>query len=95
MVYNIYSMFPEELIKRLQKNPDFSAFSEIILEKIKELDTVVGFEDMSISDAGETVRVRSLAVSYLTSILSPIIDFKEPTDPEKLRYKMEEKYGLK
>ena len=85
----------EELVKKLKSDSAFQEFTEYVISKIEELDTVVGLERMSNDEAGEEAKIRSRTRDKLYEILRPFIDFKEKREPtEKEIKKAQEKYGL-
>lgn len=85
----------EELIKKLKVNPDFIEFTDYVLEKIDELDTVNGLESLPNEQAGEEGKVRCKTKEKLYDILRPFIEFKEKKQPTELELrKAGGKYGL-
>lgn len=85
----------DELIKKLKDDPAFQEFTEYVLQKIEELDTVVGLENMNNEEAGEEAKIRSRTRDKLYEILRPFVDFREKREPsEKQIKKAQERYGL-
>ena len=84
-----------ELLKYLKEDSAFKVFQGYILEKIDELDTVIGLEDKTNEQAGEMVKVRFLAIKLLKEILDPVMDFREKYDPSvKDIQRKKDKFGL-
>lgn len=85
----------EELVKKLKSDPAFQEFTEYVISKIEELDTVSGLDRMSNEEAGEEAKIRSRTRDKLYEILRPFVDFKEKREPtEEEKRKAQEKYGL-
>lgn len=84
-----------ELIKSLKENNSFRLFQNYILEKIDSLNTVDGLEELANEQAGETAKVRSLAIATLREILDPIMNFRARLEPgvDEIQQK-KDKYGL-
>lgn len=85
----------DDLMKKLKSDPAFIEFLNYVLEKIEEIDTVNGLENLSNEQAGEEAKIRSKVKDRLNEILKPFIEFRgkrEPTD-EEIK-KAEEKFGL-
>lgn len=85
----------EELIRRLKSNPDFVEFTDFILDKLKQLDSVVDLGEMSNEKAGEEAKIRVKTIDRLYEILRPFIEFNEKKKrTESEINKAGGKYGL-
>lgn len=85
----------EELIKKLKSNPDFLEFTDFILDKLKQLDSVEGLDEMPNELAGEEAKIRVKTIDRLYSILRPFVDFKEKSQPSESEIrKVANRFGL-
>lgn len=85
----------DQLIIKLKSNPDFIEFTEYVVEKIDEMDSVDGLESMTNEEAGEEAKVRIKAKTKLIQILRPFIEFRERKPPTETEIKKAgEKFGL-
>lgn len=71
----------EEAIQSLKSNIHFSDFRDYLVEKINELDSLNGVEDMTDENAGQEVKARAKAAIKLTEILKPFINTRERKEP--------------
>lgn len=84
-----------DVIKKLKDDSAFNAYRAYVMSKISELNTLDGLEDLPNEEAGEQAKVRSYAVKLLKDILTPVIYFKEKTEPTDEDIKiMKNRYGM-
>lgn len=88
-------MLPDEVLKSLKEDRAFKVFQAYVVDKIQELNNVLDLEKLNNEQAGETVKVRALAVKLLQEIFTPVINFTEKLDPDaKTIQTKKDKYGL-
>lgn len=85
----------KKLIKKLKSNPDFQEFSDYVMSKVTELDTVDHLNGMSNEHAGQEAKVRFHTKWKLYEILEPVIDFVDREDDlDERKAKRVKKYAL-
>lgn len=85
----------ERVIENIRNSAFFKEWTEFIVLKINELNSVSGLEDFSNEQAGEEAKVRIKTVKKLKEILSPFIENPKKTGiTEEMRYKAKRKAGL-
>ena len=77
------TMLSTDTVKNLKNSPAFVVFQDHILEKMSELDSIQGFDEMSNKEAGETSRVNATALKVLVKILDPVLNFQEKKEVTK------------
>lgn len=88
-------MLSDELIVRLQNNADFLKYKEFVFQKINELNSVDGLDQMSNEDAGEEAKIRYKTLSKLLELVDPIFRFGEKKQRSDSEVKKAEKaHGL-
>ena len=71
----------DELIKKLKDDPYFIKFQAFMVSKIDELSDIEDLTKLTNQKAGETVRIRGMAITVLKEILQPFVDFSEKREP--------------
>lgn len=73
----------KQLVKRLRDDPYFKEFTNFVLSKIEEFDSVSGLVHLNNKDAGELARIRAISIKMIEEIFSPFINFNEKREPTK------------
>lgn len=85
----------EELITTLQENPSFKIYTEYVMEKINQIDSTAGLDQLDNQSAGEEAKIRHKTVFTLMAILDPIMNFKKSKGINEQDIKDREKqFGL-
>lgn len=87
----------DKLIKELKESHYFEAFQSFVIDKINELDSISNSKVSGLSNeqAGELVKVNSVAIELLVEIFSPVINFREKQEhTEEEINQAKEKVGL-
>lgn len=85
----------DDLVKKLKDSPAFAEFTEYLVSKIEELDSISGLDGMTNQEAGEEVRARDKARSKLYEILAPVVELAEKKQPTREQIdKAKGKFGL-